>query len=71
MIPENDIYFIKGPMDVLDHSSSKFAYGSKMGIDATIKLEEELNGDVIKFTPLDKLVTNRLKEKYDKYLFYK
>jgi 4-hydroxy-3-polyprenylbenzoate decarboxylase len=30
-----------GPMDVLDHSSRAFTYGSKMGIDATRKLPEE------------------------------
>ena len=30
-----------GPMDVLDHSSRAFTYGSKMGIDATKKLPEE------------------------------
>ncbi len=40
--PLQDIIFSTGPMDVLDHSSAKFAYGSKMGIDATLKLEEEL-----------------------------
>lgn len=40
--PQNDIHFISGPMDVLDHSSSNFTFGSKMGIDATIKLPEEL-----------------------------
>jgi 4-hydroxy-3-polyprenylbenzoate decarboxylase len=28
-------------MDVLDHSSSRFAFGSKMGIDATTKYPEE------------------------------
>ncbi len=39
--PENDILFMKGPLDVLDHSSSKFAYGSKLGIDATKKYDEE------------------------------
>lgn len=39
--PKSDILFNKGPLDVLDHSSSKFAFGSKMGIDATKKLEEE------------------------------
>ncbi len=39
--PENDILFMKGPLDVLDHSSSKFAYGSKLGIDASKKYEEE------------------------------
>ena len=35
--PATDIFFSQGPMDVLDHSSSRFAYGSKMGIDATTK----------------------------------
>jgi 4-hydroxy-3-polyprenylbenzoate decarboxylase len=40
--PQRDIHFISGPMDVLDHSSSKFTFGSKMGIDATIKFTEEL-----------------------------
>jgi 4-hydroxy-3-polyprenylbenzoate decarboxylase len=39
--PANDIVFSSGPMDVLDHSSSKFAYGSKMGIDATFRFPEE------------------------------
>lgn len=33
--PAKDIFFNTGPLDVLDHSSSSFAYGSKMGIDAT------------------------------------
>lgn len=32
-----DIYFSRGPMDVLDHSSTRFALGSKIGIDATQK----------------------------------
>ncbi len=42
--PSNDIYFSSGPMDVLDHSCSKFAFGGKMCIDATAKFEEEING---------------------------
>ena len=46
--PEQDILFSQGPMDVLDHSSSRFAYGSKMGIDATIKMDEEITGKVQK-----------------------
>jgi 4-hydroxy-3-polyprenylbenzoate decarboxylase len=40
--PANDIVFSSGPMDVLDHSSSRFSYGSKMGIDATTKFPEEI-----------------------------
>lgn len=43
--PANDIYFSQGPMDVLDHSCSKFAFGGKMGIDATEKTEDEKTGD--------------------------
>ena len=39
--PERDTRFTMGPMDVLDHSSRAFTYGSKMGIDATRKLAEE------------------------------
>jgi 4-hydroxy-3-polyprenylbenzoate decarboxylase len=30
-----------GPVDVLDHASRAFTYGSKMGIDATKKWPEE------------------------------
>jgi 4-hydroxy-3-polyprenylbenzoate decarboxylase len=41
MDPLGDIHFIKGPVDILDHSSSRFSFGSKMGIDATVKLPEE------------------------------
>lgn len=39
--PAQDIYFSTGPMDVLDHSCSKFAFGGKMCVDATTKLPEE------------------------------
>jgi len=39
--PERDVRFTMGPVDVLDHSSRAFTYGSKMGIDATTKWKEE------------------------------
>ena len=39
--PERDTRFTMGPVDVLDHSSRAFSYGSKMGIDATRKWPEE------------------------------
>ena len=35
--PRRDMLFTEGPLDVLDHSSSRFAFGSKVGIDATRK----------------------------------
>lgn len=40
--PYNDIYFSAGPMDVLDHSCSKFAFGSKVCIDATEKTDAHI-----------------------------
>lgn len=39
--PINDTHFSKGPLDVLDHSSSKFAFGSKILLDCTKKYDEE------------------------------
>ena len=39
--PERDVQFTMGPVDVLDHSSRAFTFGSKMGIDATRKWPEE------------------------------
>ncbi len=39
--PERDARFTMGPVDVLDHASRGFTYGSKMGLDATRKWPEE------------------------------
>lgn len=39
--PERDVRFSMGPVDVLDHASRGFTYGSKMGIDGTRKWPEE------------------------------
>lgn len=41
MDPRRDVRFTMGPVDVLDHASRAFTYGSKMGIDATRKWPEE------------------------------
>lgn len=43
--PIRDITYAQGPADVLDHSCSRMAFGGKMGVDATKKLEEELLPD--------------------------
>ncbi len=40
--PERDVIFTSGPADVLDHSSDTFSFGGKAGVDATVKLPEEL-----------------------------
>jgi 4-hydroxy-3-polyprenylbenzoate decarboxylase len=39
--PQRDALFTKGPADVLDHATSEIALGSKLGIDATRKLNGE------------------------------
>lgn len=39
--PQRDCIFTKGPADVLDHATTDFAIGSKLGIDATHKLPGE------------------------------
>jgi 4-hydroxy-3-polyprenylbenzoate decarboxylase len=39
--PERDVRFTMGPVDVLDHASRAFTFGSKMGIDGTRKWKEE------------------------------
>jgi 4-hydroxy-3-polyprenylbenzoate decarboxylase len=39
--PQRDIEFSMGPIDSLDHASRLLNYGSKMGIDATVKWQSE------------------------------
>ena len=39
--PKRDIEFVQGPLDILDHSSLRPGYGSKMGFDATRKVPSE------------------------------
>jgi 4-hydroxy-3-polyprenylbenzoate decarboxylase len=39
--PKRDTLMVEGPLDVLDHASPTYAYGSKLGIDATVKWESE------------------------------
>jgi 4-hydroxy-3-polyprenylbenzoate decarboxylase len=39
--PERDIEIVHGPVDILDHASPYLGVGSKLGFDATVKLESE------------------------------
>jgi 4-hydroxy-3-polyprenylbenzoate decarboxylase len=39
--PVDDIHFIQGPVDILDHSSRRYGFGSKIGLDATLKTGED------------------------------
>ncbi|MFQ5808800.1 MAG: menaquinone biosynthesis decarboxylase, partial [Armatimonadota bacterium] len=42
--PKRDVVFGEGPVDALDHAARDPFVGSKMGIDATDKWPEELDG---------------------------
>jgi len=64
--PLHDLHFSMGPLDVLDHSASKYAFGSKLCIDATTKYSEELAANSItvgKKVDQQKIL-EELKEKY-------
>jgi 4-hydroxy-3-polyprenylbenzoate decarboxylase len=39
--PQYDMMFSEGPQDVLDHGARRYAYGTKVGIDATRRWESE------------------------------
>ncbi len=39
--PKRDMMFAEGPMDILDHATPMWAFGSKVGIDATKKWKTE------------------------------
>ncbi|HAW49747.1 TPA: menaquinone biosynthesis decarboxylase, partial [bacterium] len=39
--PRRDIFFVDGPVDILDHASPYFGYGSKVAIDGTRKTRED------------------------------
>lgn len=41
--PAKDLLFASGPLDVLDHASDICALGGKLGLDATVKLQEEIS----------------------------
>ncbi|HUT84997.1 MAG TPA: menaquinone biosynthesis decarboxylase, partial [Thermodesulfobacteriota bacterium] len=65
--PERDVFFQKGPLDVLDHASSTPGYGSKVGIDGTKKSRWEGHSrtwpDEITMTEgIKRLVERRWKE---------
>jgi 4-hydroxy-3-polyprenylbenzoate decarboxylase len=40
--PAYSLHFSKGPLDILDHSSTAYAFGSKLGIDLTRLFPEEI-----------------------------
>lgn len=58
--PKRDIIFSEGPVDELDHSASQDFFGSKMGIDATRKMEAE---GMRRPWPEDMVMTPEIQEK--------
>ena len=63
--PQRDSIFTRGPADVLDHATTEFAIGSKMGIDATKKLRGE--GFLREWPPIIQM-TDSVKNKVDEIL---
>ncbi len=65
--PKRDFMTVDGPLEVLDHSSSLPAYGSKVGIDATKKWPEEGHqrewpAEIAMSEEIKELVTSRWRE---------
>ena len=58
-----DLVFSRGPLDVLDHSSDTFAFGGKLGIDATVKTLDERTAIIS-----DQITDDALKENVSKEL---
>lgn len=74
--PGRDIFFNRGPLDVLDHSSDSFSFGGKAGIDATIKHKEEnsgrITGNADKATVLkvkNNFFNKKIIKEFDMFLF--
>ena len=63
--PKRDTIFTRGPADVLDHATTEFAIGSKLGLDATKKLAGE--GYHREWPPIIKM-DETAKHKVDKML---
>lgn len=69
-VPGRDQQIAKGPIDVLDHSSRSWSYGSKLVIDGTVKHEEE--GGQVDWQPNPERMAKELPshaEIFDQYQF--
>ncbi|MEW6679399.1 MAG: menaquinone biosynthesis decarboxylase [bacterium] len=65
--PKRDIFFVDGPVDILDHASPYLGYGSKMAIDGTKKTKEggmqrEWPGEAIMDKNIEALVSQKWKD---------
>jgi 4-hydroxy-3-polyprenylbenzoate decarboxylase len=59
--PGYSLHFSKGPLDVLDHSSQKFAFGSKLGVDLTQPFQEEISDEKSKVFLAEEFDSDKLK----------
>ncbi|MBX2860859.1 MAG: menaquinone biosynthesis decarboxylase [Vampirovibrio sp.] len=66
--PKRDTMFADGPLDILDHASPMWAYGSKMGIDATKKWATEgFNREWPDEIEMDADTKTKVQEKWSAY----
>ncbi len=63
--PRTDLLFGHGPADVLDHASERFTYGSKLGIDATDKLPEEIDDGLPERVEIQKFDYEKIITEFD------
>ncbi len=63
---EQDLFFSEGILDVLNHASDQALYGSKLGIDATRKIDGEPPRKILqnRTQPPDSGITEQIKEKF-------
>ena len=68
--PKRDTLFSEGPLDILDHASTYMGYGSKMGIDATVKWQAEgFNRNWPKPIEMPDDIKNMVSAKWSQYGF--
>ena len=66
--PKRDTMFAEGPMDILDHATPMWAFGSKMGIDATKKWKTEgFDRDWPDEIEMDAETRKKVDEKWQRY----
>lgn len=66
--PRRDMMFADGPMDILDHATPLWAYGSKVGIDATKKLKTEgFDREWPDEIEMDAATRQRVQQKWEQY----
>ncbi len=66
--PRRDTMMVDGPLDILDHAAPMWAYGSKMGIDATVKWPTEgFNRDWPDEIVMDEATRKQVASKWESY----